>query len=157
MLAEGIAELAGGHRTATKATVAGTEDDDTQEEEDITKKELEDLKIHNEHLQQQCAHLQRLQKASFSQIREKTRVISGLVKEQQHLAEIAKAEHGWEIHDINVDWHTYQQRLQSGRGEHEGLEGKGHKNGLGTEDSEDETEGGELEEDDEGGNQMDLG
>lgn len=153
LLEEGIAELAGGQRSNAKASSNGAGGEDTQEGEDIAKKELEDLKAHNEHLQQQCANLQRLQKASFSQIREKTRVISGLVKEQQHLAEIAKAEHGWEIHDINLDWHTYQQRLQNGRGRENS---ETQKNIVVAEDSDDESEADDVDGEEEDV-QMDLG
>lgn len=77
---------------------------------DADKKELVEMKVQNDQLRQQIAHLQKLQKASFTQLRDKTRAISALAKEQEQIAEIAKHEHGWDITDANIEWDLFQQR-----------------------------------------------
>jgi pre-rRNA-processing protein IPI3 len=99
-----LAELDGGSTTTSKHINGDT----VHNEED--RKQLDTTKAQNEHLQQQVEHLQKLQKASFAQLREKNRALSTLVAEQERLAEIAKAEHGWNIVDANVEWMKYQQR-----------------------------------------------
>jgi pre-rRNA-processing protein IPI3 len=99
-----LAELSAGSTTSVN-TVNG----DAIQDEEI-KKDLETTKAQKEQLLQQVEHLQKLQKASFIQIREKNRAISALVQEQAHVTEMAKAEHGWDIVDANLEWHSYQQR-----------------------------------------------
>lgn len=99
-----LAELHAGSTTTSKHTNG----DNIYNGED--KAQLDTTKAQNEQLQQQVEHLQKLQKASFVQLREKNRAVSTLVAEQERLAEIAKAEHGWNIVDANVEWAKYQQR-----------------------------------------------
>ena len=104
-----LAELGQGMTPANKTS---TGDAPLNEE---SRKELDAAKAQNEVLQQQIEHLQKLQRASFVQLRDKNKAISALVQEQAHLAEIAKAEHGWSIVDANVEWHAFQQRQKTGQ------------------------------------------
>jgi pre-rRNA-processing protein IPI3 len=108
LLESGVAELIATDSVSLNATDDGLSF--VSLNGDKTKSDLVDLKAQNEHLLRQVAHLQTLQKASFVQIRDKTRIISTLVKEQDQLAEIARREHSWEIADANVEWNIYQQR-----------------------------------------------
>ena len=103
-LEAGLAELSRGSLGPAKAVNGHTAQSDEPNQE------LAAVKAQNETLQQQIEHLQKLQKASFAQLREKNKALSALVSEQEHLAEIAKAEHGWNIVDANIEWHKYQQR-----------------------------------------------
>lgn len=89
------------------------------------KTELVDLRARNDHLLEHVAHLQKLQKASFAQLRDKTRAITVLVREQEQLTEVARHDHGWEIADPNVEWDLYQQRQLEDPGRRTTINGKG--------------------------------
>jgi hypothetical protein len=90
----GLAELAGSHQVGSRARIDNSEEHMKLEQDDTATKMVDDLLAQNDHLQEQCTQLQRLQKASFDQVREKKRSITEIVEEQRYLAETAKAEHG---------------------------------------------------------------
>jgi pre-rRNA-processing protein IPI3 len=125
LLEGGITELASADLAPAKTAHGELRLDAGSVNDDEGGKVSAGLKAQNDHLTQQVAHLQKLQKASFAQIREKTRVIAALVKEQEQLAEIAKREYGWEIADANVEWNLYQQRQLKDHKQIESVNGNG--------------------------------